>query len=355
MINSYLRKDLQEFKPYHAPIKAYDVKIDANENPFEHCPEVIEKAREWLLDKDHLTRYPDTDHHSLREKLGQLYGVSKDNITCGVGSDQLIDYILKAFIEPGDKVLVPNPSFSMYGLSNHLNHGTTISYELNNDFSYPIDRIIEMYHTYNPKIVFICTPNNPTGSVIEKIQLINLLDVIECPVVIDEAYAEFINDEMISSIANYEQLIVLRTFSKAFGLAGLRVGYAISSIEGIQAINRCQAPYNLSSFSAKMAELVLDHIDYYRNAVVKLQGNRDQLYEELKSIPVIDTVYPSKANFILVKVNDIKVVSYLEQEKILIRGYGLEGRLGYCMRITVGTEEENKLLIEKLKQYTSSK
>lgn len=352
MISSYLRKDLIDFEPYHAPIKAYDVKIDANENPFEHCKEVIDKAREWLLDKDNLTRYPDTDHHSLREKLGQLYGVSKDHITCGVGSDQLIDYILKAFIEPGDKILAPHPSFSMYSLSNHLNHGITINYELNEDFSYPIDSIIELYHQYQPKIVFICTPNNPTGSVIEKDQLIKLLNVIKCPVVVDEAYGEFIQDEMISSTQKYEQLIVLRTFSKAFGLAGLRVGYAISGIEGISAINRCQAPYNLSGFSAKMAELVIEHIDYYRSAVEKLQTNREWLYEALKEIPVIDKVYPSRANFILIKVNDINVISYLEKEKILVRGYGTEGRLSNCMRLTVGSEEENKLLLEKLNNFT---
>lgn len=352
MISSYLRKDLIEFKPYHAPIKEYEVKIDANENPFEHCPAVIEKAREWLLDKDNLTRYPDTDHNCLREKLGEIYNVSKDNITCGVGSDQIIEYILKAFIEPGDKILVPNPSFSMYELSNTLNHGVTINYELETDFSYPIDSILDLYHQHQPKVVFICTPNNPTGSIIDKIQLKKLLDIIKCPVVVDEAYAEFIQDEMVSEINNYEQLIVLRTFSKAFGLAGLRVGYAISSIEGINAINRCQAPYNLSSFSAKMAELVLEHIDYYKSSIEILQKNRDWLYETLKTIPVIEEVYPSKANFILVKVKDIKVTSYLEENRVLVRGYGLEGRLGYCMRITVGSEDENNLLINKLNSYT---
>lgn len=352
MISSYLRKDLRDFKPYHAPIKDYDVKIDANENPFEHCPEVIEKAREWLLYKDNLTRYPDTDHNSLREKLAQLYGVKKDNITCGVGSDQLIEYILKAFIEPGDKILVPNPSFSMYDLSNQLNHGVTINYELDDDFFYPIESIIELYHQYNPKVVFICTPNNPTGSTIEMDQLKKLLNTIKCPVVVDEAYAEFIQEEMISEIKQYEQLIVLRTFSKAFGLAGLRVGYAISSIEGINAINRSQAPYNLSSFSAKMAELVIEHIDYYKNAVKELQTNRDWLFEALKTIPVIEKQYPSRANFILVKVKDIKVVSYLEKEKILVRGYGAEGRLGHCIRLTVGSTEENTKLVEKLMNYT---
>lgn len=352
MINDYLRKDLIDFKPYHAPIKVFNVKIDANENPFEHCPEVIEKAKEWLIDKDHLTRYPDTDQNSLREKLAKLYSITKDHVTCGVGSDQLIDYILKAFIEPGDKILAPNPSFSMYGLSNHLNHGVTIQYELNDDFSYPIDSIIELYHLHNPKILFICTPNNPTGSVIDKIQLIKILEKVKCPVVVDEAYAEFIEDEMISEIENYDQLIVLRTFSKAFGLAGLRVGYAIASIDGINAINRCQAPYNLSSFSAKMAELVIENIDYYINAVNKIKDNKDWLFDALKSIPVIEKVYPSKANFILVKVKDVKVVPYLEKEKILVRGYGAEGRLGYCMRVSIGSERENKKLIEALSNFS---
>ncbi|PKM50227.1 MAG: histidinol-phosphate transaminase [Firmicutes bacterium HGW-Firmicutes-7] len=351
MINDYLRKDLNDFKPYHAPEKEYEVKIDANENPYSHSPEVLSKACQWLLEKDNITRYPDTDQHKLREKLAEIHHVSKDNITCGVGSDQLIEYIIKAFIEPGNVILSPNPSFSMYALSNTLNHGKTINYELEKDFSYNIDHIIDLYKEHNPKIIFICTPNNPTGTTINKEKLHKLLEVVKCPVVIDEAYGEFINEGMINEVSSYKQIVVLRTFSKAFGLAGLRVGYAIASQEMIEAINICKAPYNLSSFSAKMAMLVLEYLSYYQEQVQVLLNNRTIFMKQLKCIPTIEEVYPSEANFVLVKVKNIDIIKILENNKILVRGYGTEGRLAYCMRITVGTKEENEILIQTLNKY----
>lgn len=350
-MKAYLRKDLLNFKPYHAPDKAYDVKIDANENPFAHCPEVLQGAKEWIEDKDHLTRYPDTDNNQLREMLAKLFKVTKDHVTCTVGSDQIIEYIIKAFIEPGDVVLAPNPSFSMYELSTTLNHGKTILYELTEDFAYNCENIKKLYALHNPKIVFICTPNNPTGSTISKDEIEDLLKVVKCPVVIDEAYGEFVLGGMVSEIERYPQIVVIKTFSKAFGLAGLRVGYGLASKEMIEAINICKSPYNLSSFSSHMACLVLEHIDYYKALVVKLQENCEDLYKRLKELNCFEAVYPSKANFILVKVKEPSLCSYLEEHKILVRGYGPTGRLGNCMRITVGTQEENNRLIETIKQY----
>ena len=165
MIKDYMRKDLMDFKPYHAPLMSYDIKLDANENPYVHSPYVLNKIKSWLDDeKDHLTRYPDTDVRALRQKLGACHGVSENEIICTVGSDQLIELIIKVFVEPGDVVLVPNPSFSMYGLSTLLNHGMVISYELNDAFDYDYDLILKAYEDHKPKLIFICTPNNPTGN-----------------------------------------------------------------------------------------------------------------------------------------------------------------------------------------------
>lgn len=351
MINKYLRKDLLDFKNYQVNNFDYKIKLDANENPFAHKKELLEKAYEWLLEKDNLTRYPDTNQNSLREAISKLYNVSKENVVCGVGSDQIIEYIIKAFIEPGDVILVPNPSFSMYQLTNTLNHGKTISYELEDDFSYNIQSIIDLYKEHNPKIVFICAPNNPTGTTISRNELRELLEIIKCPVVIDEAYAEFTNESMASDIFRFKQLIILRTFSKALGLAGLRVGYGIGSNAIIEAINICKAPYNLSGFSVMMAELVLENLDYYLELVNELQKNKEILSEELKKIPVITDVYPSCGNFILVKTRDNGVADYLEHFRVLVRGYGDKGRLANCMRITVGTKEENETLIKWLSEF----
>lgn len=351
MINNYIRNDLKDYKPYHAPYKAYDIKIDANENPFSHSEEVISKVKAWLDNKDNITRYPDTDSNALRDKIAKLYHLSKDNVICGVGSDQLIEYIVKLFIEPGDCILVPNPSFSMYGLSNALNHGKTYTYELEEDFSYSVDKIIELYKEKQPKIVFICSPNNPTGSTIAKDSIEQILKEVKCPVVIDEAYTEFVTESMVDKIKDYNNLIVLRTFSKAFGLAGLRVGYGLASKEMIEAINICKSPYNLSSFSQAFAGFILDDAPYYRRLANDINQNRDALFNDLKEIECIEKIYPSQANFILVKVKDLDIAPYLEENRILVRAYGTEGRLGYCIRLSVGTKEENRKLIEVLKKY----
>lgn len=350
MINKYIRKDLLNFKPYHAPCKDYEIKIDANENPYKHSKRVLNGIKEWLDNKENVTRYPDTDSNALREKIANLYNISKENVICGVGSDQLIELIIKLFIEPGDKVLVPNPSFSMYGLSTLLNHGEVIEYELKEDFSYSVNKLINLYNKEYPKLVFLCTPNNPTGSIITKDEIKELLKVIKCPVIIDEAYAEFVTESMIGEIDKYNNIIVLRTFSKAFGLASLRVGYGISCADMINALNICKPPYNLSAFSQKFGELVIDNVDYYTKQVSAIKENRDILVKKLKEVEIIDSVYPSYANFVLLKSSRAdRIIKYLEEKKILVRGYGDEGRLRNCIRITVGSEDENNKLVEALK------
>jgi histidinol-phosphate aminotransferase len=351
MISKYMRKDLRDFRPYHAPKKDYNVKVDANENPYSHSPNVLKKAQEWLQNKDNLTRYPDTDSNDLREKLAHLHNIKKENVICGVGSDQIIDYITKLFIEPGDKILVPNPSFSMYGQYNDLNHGVTIGYELDDDFEYNIEEMIRLCQLEKPKLLFICSPNNPTGNKISCEEMTAILNQVDCPVVIDEAYVEFYEGTMIEQINQYRQLIVLRTFSKAYGAAGLRVGYAIACAEMIEAINICKAPYNLNSFSQAFASFVLEEVDYYTNYVNQLKESKKTLYTGLKDIACIERVYPSVANYILIKVKDLAVADYLEENKILVRAYGKEGRLGNCMRISVGTQEENDFILELLKAY----
>ena len=350
MISKYIRKDLLNFKPYHAPLKEYSIKVDANENPYKHSKKVISEMMEWLENKENLIRYPDTDANSLKERIAKIYNIGKENIICGVGSDQLIELVIKLFVEPGDKVLVPNPSFAMYGISTILNHGEVVEYELKEDFTYSVNKLINLYNKENPKIIFLCTPNNPTGTIIEKEEIKELLKTVKCPVVIDEAYAEFVKDSMIDEIKEYNNIIILRTFSKAFGLASLRVGYAISCEDMINALNLCKPPYNLSAASQKMAELVLDNIDYYNKEVEAIKINRESMYKKLKDIKIIDVVYPSQANFILVKSSRAdRIVKYLEDRKILVRGFGGEGRLKNCIRITIGTEEENTNIIRELK------
>jgi len=357
-IKDYIRRDLKDFKPYHAPLKSYSIKVDANENPFSHHPSVIEKTKKWLEDKDHITRYPDTDSTALREQLAHIYQVSPMQIICGVGSDQLIEYTTKCFIEPGESILVPDPSFSMYGISNTLNHGITISYPLGDTFEYDENLIIEMYKEHKPKLIFICTPNNPTGSTISNKQVLRILESVSCPVILDEAYDEFVEESMVTYIDQYPNLLILKTFSKAFGCAGLRVGYGVGSVEMIDALNICKSPYNLPSISQAIAGFVLEEIDYYMTNVSNLIKNRESLYKALTELEWLEKVYPSKGNFILIKTDSSdtgNIETNLEAQGILVRAYGKVGRLANCLRISVGTKEENKLLIEALVNYYHNK
>ncbi|MCT4688033.1 histidinol-phosphate transaminase [Vallitalea sp.] len=351
MINEYIRRDLRNFTPYHAPLKEYDIKLDANENPYLHDEKILNKVKEWLNDCNNIRRYPDTDCNELRNVLANFWQVEKDNVVCGVGSDQLIDCILKVFLEPGDKVLMPTPSFSMYKLATVLNRGIPVEFSLNDDFSYDVNKILDLYNEIRPKCVFICTPNNPTGNIMTIEDIEKLLQKIECPLIIDEAYSEYIDDTMIGKFREYDNLIVLKTFSKAYGLAGLRVGYGIASKSMIDAINIVIPPYHLNALSQFLAKIVIENSEQYDKKSKEIVNNRKWLIDNLKEIYYVDKVYPSHANYLLIKVSDNDIAKKLEKHKILVRGYGEQGELSNCIRITVGTEEENEQLIKVMKIY----
>lgn len=348
-MNKYIRQDLINFKPYHAPIKPYEIKVDANENPFPHHEAFKTVMTEWLDNKDNLTRYPDTDASELRTNIAAHYGVKTENVICGVGSDQIIECIIKVFLEPGDKVVVPTPSFSMYKLSTIVNHGRIVEVPLDDEFEYDIDLFISTIKTEQPKLVFLCTPNNPTGCVLNKEDILKVIKNSNCPVIVDEAYAEFTGISVVDEINNYDNLIVLRTFSKSYGLAGLRTGYGIANKEMIDTLYVTKPPYNLSSFSQKASLFVLEHHDFYMRQVEKLIVQRNNLVKVLNNLSVIDKVYNSGTNFVLVKVNNDQIAKLLEEELILVRDYPPIGDLANCIRFTVGTEEENKRIIEILR------
>ncbi|GMQ58909.1 histidinol-phosphate transaminase [Vallitalea sediminicola] len=351
MIKDYIRKDLKDFEPYHAPLKECDIKLDANENPYLHEEKILDKVKEWINDCNNIRRYPDTDCNELRDALAKFWQVEKDNVVCSVGSDQLIDCILKVFLEPGDKVLMPTPSFSMYKLATKLNRGVPVDFKLNDDFSYDVNKILDLYNEIKPKCVFICTPNNPTGNIISTKDIERLLQTIKCPLIIDEAYSEYIDDTMIGKFRKYDNLIVLKTFSKAYGLAGLRVGYGIASKSMIDAINVVIPPYHLNSLSQFLAKIVIENSQQYDIRVKEIIHNRKWLNDNLEEIYYVDKVYPSHANYLLIKVSDAKIAEKLEKDKILVRGYGEQGELANCIRITVGTKEENEQLINVMKKY----
>jgi histidinol-phosphate aminotransferase len=338
-MNPFIKKSLQELVPYHANHIIKGIKLDANENAYGLPSPLKEKLQ--TLD---IHRYPDTDSTALLEKLASIYEVATQNVVCGVGSDQLIDCLLRAVLEEGDKVLCPDPSFSMYKLTTKINGGTYVPLPLEEDFSYSTEAYIEAIKTHQPKVTFICNPNNPTGSYLSQQHIRTIADLGIGIVVIDEAYGEFAKESAASLVKEYDNLVVLKTFSKAYALAGARIGYGIGSPAVIDAICRVKPPYNVNVFSQEAALLVLEHQALFDESIQKLCQNRESLYEGLKELGL--GVYPSLANFLWVE-SELALDALLEKEEIYIRKLAYNGKPYY--RITVGTEEENKTLLEKLR------
>lgn len=346
-IKQFIRDDLKDYVPYNAREIKCKVKLDANESPFHLSNQIKEDIIKWLNTDENLNRYPDTDCKELRKKLSEYWSVKSKNIICGVGSDQIIDYICKIFLEPDDIVCVPSPSFSMYTLTAQLNRAKVVNISFDNDFEYNVDKIIEVYKANNPKILFICNPNNPTGKEIKAKEIKKILEEVNCIVVVDEAYAEFNDITMIPYIDKYPNMIVLRTFSKAYNLAGIRVGYAIANKDIIKALEIVKTPFNLSTLSQLIATKAVENSILTNQRVDWLKDEKNWLYKKLKKFNILKP-YSSYSNFIYVE-SKIDIAKGLKDRGIIIRNFKTENDL-YKSRITVGNREENKKLLKALKK-----
>ncbi len=351
MIEELLRTEIRSFVPYNANQQPYKIKLDANESPFNLPTAVRKKLADYILENPQLNLYPDTDSVQLREALGGYWKVDKENIIVGTGSDQLIQVIANVFLEKGDKVLYPAPSFGMYKDSCIIAGGKAVEYILDqdNNFSYSADKIIQAYEEEQPKIIYICSPNNPTGNLMPQDEIMKVLKACKKSiVVVDEAYADFSGTTVIPYIEEYDNLLILRTFSKAFGLAGIRCGYSIASEKLTRAVNLARPPYNISSLSQYAATLVLSNIDEIQNNIKYLVDERERVFSKLAGIEGLK-VYGSAANFILIKVQNSKdVYTKLCEKGIFIRAFGSSPLLTDCMRITIGTHEQNSALLDEL-------
>ena len=340
-MTKWIREDLRNFKPYSVEDVGYAVKMDANESPFFLPGPVKQNIIQWLQRDENLHLYPDTSNTVLREKLATFWNMEAENITCGVGSDQIIDCIAKAFLEAGESILTIEPTFSMYAQSAVINKGRVISLADTND----IIRVAKEPQN-NVKVLFLCTPNNPTGHNMEPPDIIRLLRVLDLPVVIDEAYAEFSETSMVEYIREYNNLIVLRTFSKAFGLAGARVGYALAQRELIEAIDVVRPPYNLSALSLQLAVAVLENSMVYRERVQILKKERDRVFEALEGNSLLK-VYPSEANFLYIESRQ-DLGKLLKEQGIAVRMFP-QGEDGvFRIRISIGLPAQNDLVIAGL-------
>lgn len=341
----FLRESFQALKPYHSTFISEGIILNANESPYE-APEALKHYLNEQMDSLLVNRYPDTDSLALAKAIANTYGVEANNVVCGVGSDELLDCILSSVINPGDRVLIPSPSFSMYGQFTLLNSGYGLEVPLKEDFSYDIEALEAAIKQYQPKVVFLCNPNNPTGCILKRAEIERLLKASEGLVVVDEAYEDFSSQDIssIPLIHEYTNLIVLRTFSKAYALAGARVGYGIASAEVIDLVNTVRVPYNLNVFSQLAATWCITHRELFLENAKKIMSQRNTLEEGL--IELGYKTYPSEANFIWCELPE-GTFEALEAQKIYIRRMNVRGKIYY--RITIGTPEENHALIKALK------
>lgn len=358
MIEKLIRPEIRSFIPYDANQKPYRIKLDANESPFNMPLSARQKLADFILNNPELNLYPDTDSLKLRKVLSEHWSVDIQNIIVGTGSDQLIQIIANVFIGPGDKVLYPAPSFGMYGDSCIIAGGTPVKYILEPEkrFEYSKQTIFAAYDKEKPKLVYICNPNNPTGNLMPKDEVLEVVRYCSNAVIIvDEAYAEFCDTTVIPYVNNYENLIVLKTFSKAYGLAGIRCGYSIAGQNLTRTVNLARAPYNISSLSQYAAQLVLEEKEEIRKNISYLVAERDLLKTKLAQIKGIE-VYDSYSNFILVRVENCgEVYNKLCEKGIFLRIFGSSPLLQNCLRISVGTREQNTILLDELSSICYNK
>jgi len=344
----YLREDLRKINAYQVYQQPCTLKLDANENPYPIPLEIRAQLASELLNGNNYHLYPDTDANGLRDALANQLKVNRENIIIGNGSDELIRIVTFAFAGPGDKILCPSPGFDMPSFYARLTGAIPVEYPLSSNFQYSMSKIELAVMEHKPKVLYICTPNNPTGSIMPVTDIAYIARWFDGIVVVDEAYYEFYGESMIDKINQYPNLVVLRTFSKAMGMAGLRIGYLISNKYLVDEIYKVKHPYNVNSFSQRAAELMLEHKNIQMERVQEIIQAREWLYQALEGLRGVEP-YPSHANFILIKVKDgLAVYKGLLEKGILVKHFGDNPVLKNHLRITIGRMKDNKLILHSL-------
>ncbi|MFA0963129.1 histidinol-phosphate transaminase [Roseivirga sp. BDSF3-8] len=345
-INKLLRPHLASLKPYSSARDEFSgnasVFLDANENPYD------------VLGGDGVNRYPDPHQKQLKDRLARLKGIEPQHIFLGNGSDEAIDLLFRAFCRPGvDNVIIQPPTYGMYAVSAAINDVEIREALLTPDFQPDVDKIMASVDE-NSKLLFICSPNNPTGNDQDKERVYSLLQSFPGLVIVDEAYIDFsLSESFINDLKAYPNLVVLQTFSKAWALAGLRLGVAYASEEIIRVLDHIKPPYNVNALTQKVALEAMEKADQKDSLVETLRMERDQLDRALKKSTLVKRTYPSNANFILAEMKGSakEIYDNLVTKGVIVRDRSKVQLCENCLRITVGTAEENQKLLSELLSY----
>jgi histidinol-phosphate aminotransferase len=340
-INELVRESVRRLAPYSCARDEFsgqaEVFLDANENPFNNG----------------LNRYPDAYQWQLKEKIAEVKGIALENIFLGNGSDEVIDLLFRAFCEPRlDNALICPPTYGMYEVSAGINDVPVKKIPLTPDFQLDVPSILAQADERS-KLLFICSPNNPTGNLFSREAIGILLENFKGIVVIDEAYIDFSDEESwLYELPNWPRLVVMQTLSKAWGLAGIRLGMCFASKELVQILNKIKPPYNVNSLTQSAALSALSEAAAMRQQVGAILQERGALSTALQGLAFVQRVHPSDANFLLAKVDDANsLYGFLKDRGIIVRNRSKVQLCEGCLRFTVGTPEENRQLLATLRNW----
>ncbi len=345
-IENFVRDNIKKVKPYSSARDEYsgtaNVFLDANENPYGS-----------VVGPDS-NRYPDPYQNKLKKAISGYKQLPVENIFLGNGSDEAIDLIFRIFCEPGkDKALIMPPTYGMYGVSASINDIELVEVSLKPDFQINVDQVLRTATKEKVKLLFICSPNNPSANLFRDEDIRKILEQFRGIVAIDEAYNDFSGHSgWYEKLAQYPNLVVFQTFSKAWGLAAIRLGMAFADKRIIRYFNNIKPPYNVNNLTQELALEALNHIDKKDSIVKQIISERDMLSKALREFDFITHIYPSDSNFILVKTTHAQqLYDYLIDNNIVVRNRSKLPLCEGCLRITVGTDEENKSLLRALKKF----
>jgi len=340
-----IRANIKNLKPYSSARSEFSGKakiyLDANENSFGS------PLTKWY------NRYPDPLQWEVKEKLSAIKNIKAQNILLGNGSDECIDLLIRAFCDPGrDNIVICPPTYGMYEVYAHINDVPVKEVPLTSNFQINLEALEEAIDAHT-KLIFFCSPNNPTGNSLLREDMEMVLNNFDGLVIVDEAYINYSRQRsLLTELADYPNLVIMQTLSKAWGLAALRVGMCFASEEIIGVLNTIKPPYNINAASQELVLKALDQLDSVNEMIRETIRERERLASELSVLPFVRNVFPSDANFLLVKMySSLDVFHYLRNEGIIVRNRSNVILCEDCLRITVGTIEQNSILVNTLKNF----
>jgi histidinol-phosphate aminotransferase len=336
-----IRKNIQDLTPYSSARDEFEdvqngVFLDANENPFQSA----------------VNRYPDPYQQELKELVAKYKGVLANQLLVGNGSDEVLDLIVRATCEPGkDEIVSISPTYGMYKVIANINDVTIKEVPLTPSFELDKDEVLKV--AKNAKLIMLCSPNNPTGNLLNRNDILAIAEQFEGIVMVDEAYIDFSNGKtLLQSLNEYPNLFVCQTLSKAYGLAGVRIGFGFGSAELIDVLNKIKPPYNVNELSQKFAIARLKDMKSVSSEVMQILLERSRVLEELRHISTVQKIYRTDANFILFKVeNADELYNFFIKNEVIIRNRTNLPGCKNCLRVTVGKSEENDRFLDVLKSY----